>query len=505
MRQVGGSARAESIQQFVFVDAPLLAQSLSMNRSFNIGNLRVDVRFLVLGVILALTAFAVEGRFVSAVIGAGFAIVIVGCLPVPTRTTMAAAMLGMATCTNAFLSFATGVFQNPLVAEFGWTRSQYVVVLQIVSVSSILFLPATGWLIDRYGVRRVATPSFVFFALLLFGLSQMTGQLNELYAAYLLLPIIGAGATSIAFARLVTNWFDRKRGLALGAVLSGIGIGGAIFSPLTQAVIGAYGWRSGYQSIAAVELLVVVPLLWFFIKDHPAQLGLGKDGVPSNVATSGLAIPPPTGLTARESRRKPLFWLMVGTFMLLAFAVGGVFLQMFPILTAKGIDATRAASILGTMALSLIVGRTVAGALMDAFPARYVAAGFLVGPVIGSLMLANPVGETGAFVAAILFGLATGAEIDVLAYLVSRYFGVKAFATNYAWQYAAWNIGSGLGPQMSAMLFDRTHSYSLALYIDAAIFAVAALLVLTFGPFPDWNGPPDRVPVDDGRLVTAHS
>ena len=439
-----------------------------------------------LGLLVMASAAAAPRPYLSALIGMGLAISIIGCQPARTRPTMAVAMLGMAASTNAFLAFATGVFQDPLVREFGWSRSQYVVTLQIVAVSSVLTLPLAGRLIDRYGIRRITVPSFMLFAALLAVMSQMTGSLSEFYAAYLLIPVLGGGASSVAFARLVNNWFDRRRGLAFGAILSGVGIGGATLAPLTQEAIAAFGWRGGYLSLAALELLLVTPLIGWFVRDRPSDIGLAKDGEGSAVDSASAVAPPLSGLTAAETRRRPLFWYLMLTFIVLAFAMGGVMLQLFPILTARGMPAKEAAAVLGALGLALIAGRTFAGWLMDFLPARLVACVFLVGPIGGCLLLAT--GATGgtATVAAVLVGLAAGAEIDVLAYLVSRYFGGRAFGSNYGWLYAAWGAGSGLGPQLGAMLFDRTAGYSTALYVYAGLFALAIILLSRLGPYPEW-------------------
>ena len=437
--------------------------------------LRPDLRYVVLGLLVTACAAVAPRPYMSALIGIGLAVGIIGCLPARTRPTMAVAMLGMAASTNAFLAFATGVFQDPLVREFGWSRSQYVVTLQIVAVSSVLTLPLVGRLIDRYGIRRIAVPSYLLFAALLATMSQMTGRLSEFYAAYLLIPVLGG------------NWFDRRRGLAFGAILSGVGIGGATLAPLTQEAISAFGWRGGYLTLAALELLVVTPLLWWFVRDRPSDIGLGKDGETPAASTDAFQAPTVLGLTAPQTRRRPLFWYLMLTFIVLAFAMGGVMLQLFPILTARGMPAKEAAAVLGALGLALIAGRTCAGWLMDFLPARVVACAFLGGPIAGCLLLANGATGSAATVAAVLVGLAAGAEIDVLAYLVSRYFGGRAFGANYGWLYAAWGAGSGLGPQLGAVLFDRSGGYSTALFVDAGLFTLAIVLLSRLGPYPDWN------------------
>ena len=133
---------------------------------------------------------------------------------------------------------------------------------------------------------------------------------------------------------------------------------------------------------------------------------------------------------------------------------------------------------------ALIVGRAFAGFLMDRMFVPYVAVAILAFPVFGVGLLA--LGATGplAMLAAVCLGLAAGAELDVLAVLISRYFGTRAYAENYGWQYAAWALGSGTAPLVTNMVFDRTGSHQPALLAYLALFALAAVLVLRLGPYP---------------------
>jgi MFS family permease len=155
--------------------------------------------------------------------------------------------------------------------------------------------------------------------------------------------------------------------------------------------------------------------------------------------------------------------------------------------------AAVAQSVIG---LSLIFGRVLAGWLMDRFFAPHVAIAFLIGPVVGIYVLASGATGWAAFASAALIGLAAGAEVDVIAYLVSRYFGMRAFGETYGWQYAAFTAGSGLAPAVTAAGFDQTGSYSGILVVLGSLLLVAIGLLTRLGAYPNWNfgAPPTSAP-----------
>jgi MFS family permease len=239
---------------------------------------------------------------------------------------------------------------------------------------------------------------------------------------------------------------------------------------------------------------VTLPVVLVSLRDSPADKGLGLDGEPlERIHEAGEVAAGPTGaelgFSAQESRRLPRFWTMLTAFLVLAFAIGGIMLQLVPILRARGVSAEQAASIQGALGLALILGRAFAGFLMDRMFAPYVASAIIIFPIVGAALLANGAAGVDALVAAIFIGLAAGAELDVIAYLVTRYFGTRGYAENYGWLYAAWTLGSGTAPVLTAYVFDVTGSHSGILWFYAALFAVSALLVLRLGPYPDLAHP----------------
>ncbi len=449
-----------------------------------------DPRFLMIAAVLLLATFFVPPIFSRAMIALAIATVVLSSLPLGTRGVVSAVMVGLATGIASINLFAIGIFQGPITHEFGWTQAEYSLVTPVGTLVTVVSSIIIGRLFDRTGVRRWAMLSATLFGLTLISLYWLTPSKLQFYGTFALVPLIGAGTSSVAYSRVVARWFDARRGQAFGAALAGIGIGGAVLAAVSQSLINEVGWRGAYVGLGLLSLCITLPVLYFNLRDTPQERGLGPDGLtPDRVAALGApAVVPPavlTGFSAAESRRNIRFWLMLGSFLLLAFAIGGVMIPLVPILKARGVSPNQAAAMVGGLGLALIVGRAFAGFLMDRLFAPHVAAVILLFPIIGVSMLALGATGIGATIAAVCVGLAAGAELDVIAVLITRYFGTRAYAENYGWQYAAWTLGSGSAPVVTNYMFDRTGSHTMILWVYVAFFVVAALLISRFGRYPD--------------------
>ena len=452
-----------------------------------------DRRFLAIAAVLLLSTLLVAPLFRGAVIALAIVAAVLAALPRGTRGVVFATMVGLATGVASINLFAIGIFQGPITAEFGWSQTEYAVVTLIGTIVTVVSSLYIGKLFDRQGVRRWAIIGIILFAFALISLYWLTPNLLHFYAVFALIPIIGAGTSSIAYSRVVAAWFDRRRGQAFGAALAGIGIGGAVLSSVSQFLIDAVGWRGAYAGLGILTLLVTLPIVLWKLRDTPSEVGLGLDGrVPgesedasseTSVAQSGE--PVRIGYTATESRRFPRFWWMFAAFLLLAFAIGGVLIPLVPILRARGIDPAQAAAVQGALGLALIVGRAFAGFLMDRYFAPYVAASILIFPIIGVVLLALDASSTTALVAAVCIGLAAGAELDVIAVLITRYFGNVAYAENYGWQYAAWTFGSGTAVIATNRAFDVLGTHTPVLWVYVVLFAISGLMIARLGRYPE--------------------
>jgi MFS family permease len=446
-------------------------------------------------IVLALLLW-VPRNLAGMVIALSILLLVLAPMPSRSRPVVMAVIAGLATGIASVNLFAPGIFQEHLTREFGWTQPQYTLVIVIATIVTVISSLFIGRLFDRFGVRRFAIASILIFSAMLISLRWLTPNLWHFYLIFGLMPILGAGTSSIAYSRVIARWFDRRRGQAFGAALAGIGAGGAVLSPLSQYLIGEFGWRNAYVGLGLIGVVVALPLVLWALYDSPAECGLGRDGelLASAVPQSGTATPSKaaavltdvslTGYSAAQSRGQLRFWHMLAAFVLMAFAIGGVMLQLVPILRARGVPANEAVAVVGALSIALIAGRAFAGLLMDRMFAPYVAAAIILFPIVGVSLLA--LGATGgaALFAGACVGLAAGAELDVIAVLITRYFGTAAYAENYGWQYAGWTLGSGTAPLLTAAMYESNGSHTQVLWLYVGLFAISAVLVARLGAYP---------------------
>jgi len=408
---------------------------------------------------------------------------------------VAASVIGLA-CGVATTIVATfGVYLGPLRAEFGWTQSSAFAALLAVTLASALLAPLVGSVVDRIGARKVVLVSFVLEILIFASFAWQTAAIWSFYARYVALAVFGLGTTHVAFARVLTLWFDRRRGLALGIALSGVGIGGFLWPLLVQTLISAFGWRTAYLLMAGTIGAIALPLVALLLRDSPAQIGQTPDNEPLPCGTS---LTGPTGLSFREAIGTRIYWRMLVTFFLVGLAVQSVMVHLIPLLTGRGLPPMLAALAQSLLFVAVTTGRLTTGFFMDRFFAPRVALGFLLASIGGIALLSQGAAGGTALVAALLVGLAVGAEVDVLAYLTSRYFGIRSFSSIYGSYFGIYSLSGGIGPLLTAMSVDATDSYQLALGVHAGVLVLACVLLLNFSRFPDWSSQPrqDAVAAD---------
>lgn len=371
-----------------------------------------------------------------------------------------------------------GLFVIPLQLEFGWSRADIFLSTTFITLTQAIFTPLLGSLIDKYGSKKVMMPSIFFFGLLLGGIPLFVGDLTDLYLFYGVIGVLSGGAAAVPYLRLAGAWFIKRRGLAFGLIMSGGGLGYAYSPPLVQYMIDNYGWRSGYYALAAIVIFLVLPLIQLFIHDHPRDLKLLADGDTVDVDEPVVAADEEEKINLSELLRMPLFYQLFATFMLLTFCLYGLMSNLVPMLLDRGMDTTGAALAASTVGITIIVSRIVIGFLLDKFFAPRVGMVCFLLSAMGTAFLAfGAVGPT-AFIAAIFFGFSVGAELDLLAYLITRYFGISSFGMVYGILFAAFLGGVSLGPVVFGRLFDSYGSYVNILSICSGILVITSISML---------------------------
>ncbi len=395
-----------------------------------------------------------------------------------------ASVIGLAFSWPVFAIYTFGPFVIPLSTEFGWQRGEMSAAITVVSWTAMFVSLALGFMVDRLGVRPVMLPSIVLLGLTVASMYFLTGSLWHFYATYFLIAVLGAGTSILVFSKLVLNWFDRKRGLALGISIAGVGVGQAIVPLVATHLIVNFGWRLAFVALGLLVIVLSGGVILLLIRESPDEMGLHKDGaLPVDAASSSSHII--SGYTVKQAAATRPFWLMLFSFFLVGFCIHGAAVHLMPLLQDRGIPATRAAQILSALGFAVIFGRILGGYLMDRVFAPYVGIAFMLGPVIGLAMLALGASGGWALAAAILLGLAIGAEFDILGYFTSRYAGLKAYGMVYGIMLACFQLGGGIGPYVMGIGFDRTGSYDIVLWTFCAMFLTSCILFGLLGPYPD--------------------
>ena len=387
-------------------------------------------------------------------------------------------------CGLSSISFYThGVFVAAISEDMPWSRGQVQLGVTIMILMAVITAPAIGWLIDRFTARRIALASIPLYGVTLASLSLTTDAIWSYYLLWACMAILAAGTLPITWTRVVNAWFDDYRGIALGITLAGTGIAATFAPTYVTWLIAEIGWRGAYLALAATVTAISMPGVYLLFK-APAQL---KE-IDADFSVSGNDTVNGGGITLKRALRGYRFWVLGIALFLVAAGISGLITNLVPLLVDKGLTATGAASYAGLIGVSVIVGRLLAGVLVDHFWAPLIAAIFLSSPSIAAIILAGTSADPILIgLSALIIGLAAGAELDLLAFLASRYFGLKHYGAIYGALYVFFSVGAGLAPAIFGRAYDEFGHYQIVLYSVAAMSVLGAGLMLTLGRYPQYE------------------
>lgn len=372
------------------------------------------------------------------------------------------------------LIFGTlGVVLLPLQQEYNWGRSELMLSLTIFTFASILAAPFIGRLIDRFGVKKVLIPSVVLMGLTIAVIPFSLHSLKLFYCISFITGIVSTGAQSIAYIRLLSSWFNKRRGLSIGIAASGLGLGYMVMPILVQTVLDIADWRSAYYALAMLVMVISLPLISFVIRNEP-----------DNVDTIATEKPILSGLLASEAIKTRNFWLMCTAITIMSMFLTGLLPHIVPLLKDRQLTATLAATAASVMGLATFVGRIVVGYLLDRFFAPYIAIFFFSLAALGLGILVDASSTLWIFLSVFLIGLGFGAESDLIGYLVGRYFGLKSFAQIYGYALAGFLLGAGIGPYLLGLSYEYWGSYQYVLTFACIMSIFSCVLFYFMTPYP---------------------
>jgi predicted MFS family arabinose efflux permease len=396
------------------------------------------------------------------------------------------AMLGIGLGLSPLPFYTIGILAKPIAKAFGWGFGQIFFGVTITSIVVPFASPVIGLLSERFGVRRVALTSLVLFSLAFMAFSLSSGSLVLFYVNWAVVALFGAGTLPITWTRAVNNRFETHKGLALGLSLMGTGLFGYFGVWFTAWLSGHYGWRAAYLGVGALPLVIALPVAFFAFHD----VGPARQTAAERQASAAARIASTPGMTAREALADWRFWLIGCAFLPIAFAVGATIPNLVNILKLNNFSAETAVGLASLIGLSVIVGRAAGGWLVDRFWAPAVAVVMLGLPAAACWVLGHgPFDYPVTAAAVFLVGFAAGAEYDLMAFLTARYFGMKSYAVIYGGLYSFFAVGSGVGPPVFGLAFDKTHAYTTPLTLAACAMFIGALALLALGRYRTFDHP----------------
>ena len=386
-----------------------------------------------------------------------------------------AGALGANASGSPLFGYLSGFFIQPLQADTAWSRAEIAVGTTIMTTVLAVTMPLVGILIDRFGSKSVGTISLLGYGLICMAISVIPLNLHIYYLILALMALPAAGTTSVVFARVVVGSFVRRRGAALGVMMSGTPLLFIVYGPLMQHITATGGWRAGYVLVGLTALLIGFPCAALLLRKVEAASG----EVTENATVS------PIGLSFKEAIRTLTYWQMVIGTCCVMLPVGGFLNQFPPLLSDKGFTATAVAGLLSLFGISIIVGRIVVGVMFDRLSPPIVTFGVMLLGALGglTLLMSAPTIWIAALSVA-LIGTTMGSETDTIAYFVARQFGLKAFATIFGTLATCMTISLGLGALMFGSIYSAAGNYQPALMIAGGMFVISGIMFLSIGrPF----------------------
>ena len=397
---------------------------------------------------------------------------------------------------SAFYWQGIGAFFLALQNEFSTNRAALSGAVALSQLEGGMLGPLGGYLVGRYGPRRMMTIGVIIMGVGFLLMSLVT-SLVMFYIVFL--GIISVGMSiGIRVPSLVApaNWFIKKRGIAIGICLSGGGLGG-IFVPILGWLIGSYGWRTA-AVVAGLTILALGLPISTVMRKRPEDYGLLPDGERPRQG-QGLTVERPEVVSAapdigkdspeanfslKDALKMPVFWYLAVAFGMRQFAVGAISLHQVPFLVDTGRSLQTATTILAFVTVTSIIGRLGFGLLADRFPPRYIMALSMMMVGLGAFILSNVTeGLPMLLLFVVVYAVGWGGGATTMNATRGAYFGRRSFGTISGTMDFVQMFGLVLGPIYAGFVFDVTQSYTIAFNSFAiSAFSAGALMVFLRDP-----------------------
>lgn len=381
-------------------------------------------------------------------------------------------VLGCLVCQmGAGLFYASRAIAPDVIQDLGWTRTMWSSAMAPMIFVTSVCQAVIGAACVRYGVRPVLVGAVLSLGATFLVLASMH-SLPAFYAATMLLALGNAGIGDVSVGAVVTRWFQRSRGVALGFALAGSNIGAVVFVKAIDAWTGPFGWRGATAAVGVLAVAMILPFALFVVRDpHPGE---GEDATPVGAAVSVAgAVAEEASSTLAQALRRPPFWILFLTVFCYAVAQLGMIDHLVLYLVDLGYSRSQAADALGFTVGAGILAKLGAGAIALRIPTRRLLVANTALLAFAIALLPFAADPRLLAVAGFSFGIATSARDVLIPLSAAEFFGARYFAEIYGVMMLAYFPGGGLGPIVLARVRDVTGSYEMGFGVCLAILLAA--------------------------------
>lgn len=382
----------------------------------------------------------------------------------------------------SILLAATGLFMEPLTKEFGWSRTLLSSGPSIAVTLTAILSPFYGYLIDRFGARRVVLPGLVITTLSIAAFGLATGSQAQWFMFWAIFGVVSGSIKSTAWTAAVLGVFNRSRGLALGLTLAGTAVAQIAIPPLANWLITAFGWRATFVWLGfGWGGLTMLLCIFFFYDAHDRA----KSTVSRKDTASAADLP---GLTTRQALRDWALWRVgISNFVVMVLTMG-LAIHLFPILTEAGVSREKAAWLTSLSGVAGIAGKLVTGALLDRYRPNWIGGVTLGAAALSFILLIQGIRSPVAIIAAMLVnGYAAGTKTQITGFLTASYGGMRNFGKIYGVMAALMALASGMGPLTAGLIYDFAGGYTWFLIAGGIGCTLGGVLMVSMPAYPAWQ------------------
>lgn len=372
-----------------------------------------------------------------------------------------------------------GIFYTPLMSEFGWDRADIALTMSIYLFTLGLTSPLIGKLTDKYGARKLVLMGAFLGGIAFFLLSGI----NSIWQLYLLYFILGwafSGSGGIPVNKAISSWFVKSRGLAIGIAMAGVSAGAFILTSTGGLILSSYGWRSTYIYLGILSWVLIIPFVYFKMKDTPQEIDLLPYGLEGSEAECNDNNKEEIGpdWTMGMAMRHPSFWLIIITFFSIFCSISAIIQHEVSYLNDIGISRETASLALGITGGMGGVGKVVFGIIADKLSARKGTVISFIIQIIGIIILMNINSSVSLWIFAVIFGFSMGGQLSLQPLIIVEFFGLSAFGTILGFISLFVSAGFAVGPYIAGLMRDAVGNYQTIFYSCLAATFLSMVCIL---------------------------